>query len=368
MGENPDRGDAPAERAVGLLAGKDPDEALDAALEASTRTEASLSALMRAVKHLTTGVTGAQEANERLAVELENVRQMLASANEQRLAFKNRIVTLEETLRRNEQARFAERATAEQDRNFLVDEQDRFLAALLEEHDEQLERLKAEIAALRKAAEPSEKPTLPGIPLPANHADYAAQSAGIELIRRERDKLLSERDRSRELLRRIQEQRDEAQKQLDDLKRERDEAQSEVSRLSALLDAPPELCAELSAQNARRMHPTPRPLTGRRTDPQAGPNASDPVADEGMRATTPSPPSQLQAALAASRMSRPELPLVQPQSPAAGTRDMATRPPPAALLRKQDPSQRPLGSYSVQPEEGDRGLAPRPAGAKPPER
>src|SRR5262245_30016259 len=71
---------------------------VQAALAASTRTEASLSSLMRAVQTLTSGVSGAREANVQLVSELEQLREMLGNANQQQLAMKGRLTSLERAL------------------------------------------------------------------------------------------------------------------------------------------------------------------------------------------------------------------------------------------------------------------------------
>lgn len=100
------------------------EQTVEAALAASTRAEATLGALYRAIQQVTQGVSGAREANDQLASELHRVREMLAASNEQRLVFMNQVSLLEQQL-----------ADARSDREFLIQEQDRFLAGLLEEHE-----------------------------------------------------------------------------------------------------------------------------------------------------------------------------------------------------------------------------------------
>lgn len=344
---------------VGTLAPespRDPEEHVRAALEASTRAEATLSALMRAVQQVTTGVSGAQEANEKLASELGRVREMLASANEQRLALKNRVQILEDELRRSERALRELRAEAERDRSFLMEEQDRFLAALLEEHERELAKLRRELDEGRAsdfaAVIPSEKKTLPGLARVTE-----PQDPGFAELRAELDRLLTERDRSRDLLRRVQMQRDDAQRAAGDCARERDEARAEVARLSAQLEAPPEVRAQLHAQDAR-ISTLSAESPGRRTDPGI------PLLDLSQRATSPPPQGVLEAALVASRQpSPPGLPLISPPPaekapielreapprapPPPPLEDSGSRPPPVGLLRRQDPLKRPVGGYSL---------------------
>jgi hypothetical protein len=345
---------AAAEAAVATDAPADAEDRLEAAFEASTRAEASLSALMRAVEQVTSGVSGAQAANEHLAAELSRARELLGSTNEQRLALRNKLAGLEQALAQA-------RSDAEHDKNFLIEEQDRFLAALLGEHEEEIAELRRQLHEAQSATgqpPPAEKKTLPGVPKVSEPLEV-----NLALMRDELDRLKSERERSREILRRVQTQRDEAQGQVAILLRERDEAKAEILRLGALLEAPPELTAELRGEDARRLHPTPGPMRGRRTDPQPWRATPEFGTDLSQRATTP-PPPEAQEALSASRLSTPHLPLIEPDPspdelfaeplvPGATVEEPSSRPPPLALLRKQDPTQRPLGGYSLHPEEID---------------
>src|SRR5262249_7983356 len=83
-----------------------------AALEASTRTDTTLSGLFRAIQHLTEGVSGAREANDGLISELEALRSLLGLANEQQLAHKHKLSMVEQSLER-------QRQSYEQEKNYL---------------------------------------------------------------------------------------------------------------------------------------------------------------------------------------------------------------------------------------------------------
>jgi chromosome segregation ATPase len=339
MGEppNPPGAEVGGERALpgaGTMApdtDRDPDQRLRAALEASTRTEASLTALMRAVEQVTTGVSGAQQANERLTVELATARELLADATQQR--------------RQTEEALARLRAEWQRERQFMIDEQDRFLAGLLSEHEEALAALRREMHERRGQAgapvPPAEKATLPGLP--------RAPQPEPELLelRAELGSLQMERQRSRELMRRVQAQRDEAQELADRLSRECQESKAEIERLSALLDAPLDT-AGLGAPELRKEQRAIPGLRTRRTEPQHW-AAADPAADAHQRATAPPLAEALEAALLASRKSSPpSLPAVEPDPTVES--NMAG-PPPTPLLRKHDPRRRAIGGYSVRPEE-----------------
>ena len=64
------------------------EQRMQAALAASTRTEASLSTLFRAVRDMTEGLSGARDANEQLVTELGDVRRLLRQARHRHRGFR----------------------------------------------------------------------------------------------------------------------------------------------------------------------------------------------------------------------------------------------------------------------------------------
>lgn len=189
---------------------------VQAALAASTRTEATLSGLMRAVQEVTTGLTDAREDNSELAQVLATLRETLTANIEEKTSLEVQLASLtverDHALREVEQAR----ADAERDRAFLVEEQDRFLAALLEEHEEALISLKAErddaLARARARREATTAPVVKKTPnLPSDTLELQHE---LMVARESIEKLLGERQRWLETLRRLQTQRDEAQRAL----------------------------------------------------------------------------------------------------------------------------------------------------------
>lgn len=319
------------------------DQTVEAALAASSRAEATLDALYNAIQQVTQGVSGAREANEQLAEELHRVREMHASSNEQRLVYRNQVALLQEQLE-----------DARNDREFLIREQDRFLAGLLDEHEQTLSRLAAErdeaFARVEKLlrqtqetappAAPSVRRTNPGL------GDVTPPIPQVVLTTRQEhdrnlEKLLAERDRSRDVLRRLQQQRDDAQQSLAQVTRERDQYLSELSRFApgrVILQR-----ASPSPQANRRTQPAVPHLANRATDPSP-PDASDSLGDTiGDRATLP-PGGDLQAAIALSRPS--------PPAGIPAQREPDTKPP---LKRKPDPATQPLGGYSVRGDDGEDG-------------
>src|SRR6185295_12093232 len=101
---------------------------LHAALSASGKAEASLSTLMRSIRDLSAGVSGAREANVQLLRELEAMSDLLGAANERQLALKNRVNLLEQSLERAQIESSRERA-------YILDQQDAFIAAMMEDHE-----------------------------------------------------------------------------------------------------------------------------------------------------------------------------------------------------------------------------------------
>jgi hypothetical protein len=180
-----------------------------AALDAGARAGSSLSELSKIVSELSSGLMGAKQANENLVRELGTLRGMLSSASEQQLNLKQRLSALEQELT-------STKDQAEQERQFLAEQHDDFVSALLEEHEE----------ALRDA----------------NAADAARIDADVshltqKLVHTEAARLLAEAEqtRAREALAKAHAQRDEAQARAEKLERERDELRAEASQLRARL-------------------------------------------------------------------------------------------------------------------------------------
>jgi hypothetical protein len=110
---------------------------IDSAMNASSRTGRSLSELLEVLGQFQASVSGARDTQEHLQVELEHIRALLGRTNTERLALKNRVAALETEL--------AERGDiTELDASYVQEEQDRFIAALIDEYDEELAALRAE--------------------------------------------------------------------------------------------------------------------------------------------------------------------------------------------------------------------------------
>lgn len=186
------------------------DEHFRAALDAGSRAGSSLNDLAKLVSDLSGGLLGARQANEQLVHELSTLRAMLGSANEQQLALRHRTAQLEQEL-------VATQLAAERERQFLTDQQDDFLAALLEEHEEALRARNSQGDTTRMSPE---------------QADLAQK-----LVQAESGRLAAEAEctRAREALAKAQAQRDEAQVRAEKRERERDELRAEASQLRARL-------------------------------------------------------------------------------------------------------------------------------------
>jgi hypothetical protein len=165
---------------------------------------------MRAIRDLSSGVSGAREANVQLMRELEAMSDLLGAANERQLALKNRVSLLEQSLERAH-------IEAQRERAYILDQQDAFISAMMDDHEQVIAELYREIETARHR--PSQRPnTLPEL---AAVTDDSALRAELDDAKQSVEKLLSERDRSREALLKVQAQRDEAQAALVDLQRER---------------------------------------------------------------------------------------------------------------------------------------------------
>lgn len=195
------------------------ERALQAALAASTRAEASLSGLMRTLKTLASGVSSAREANVELVREIEALRDRLQQSTEERRTLESRIDALEAALEE------AQRAAAS-DRAFLIDQHDQFIARLIEDHEQVLSKVTSELAEARQRAR-----TTPPPPLVNGDGNVAKLREQLDAAQRGIEKLVAERDRTREALLRLQAQRDEAQSQVVRLSRERDLARAELAQL-----------------------------------------------------------------------------------------------------------------------------------------
>ncbi len=291
---------------------------VEAALEASSRAEASLSALLKTIHQVTTGVSGAREANDALVAELQSVREMLRTSNERRSALERRIALVEQerdSARRNLDET---KNVAAADRTFLMEEQDRFLQAVMEEHEQTVSELIRERDEARDQSarvtsgligfqERRSDQTNPNLAAPTEDAQKLGHA--LAEARRTIERLVAERDRARDVLRKLQAQRDEAQDAVDRLTEEVEETREALARS---LEERVSLPAGLERANP----------DGKRTDPV--PAA---IMD---RPTFPAPAQQQDAAIAASRAATPPMPVIVPAADAA---PKATLTPPPEELR-----------------------------------
>ncbi len=361
------------------------EQRMQAALAAGTRTEASLSTLFRAVREMNDGLSGAREANELMVGELGTVRRMLRQATERNAELEAQLATMRVDHETALGLVAHLRVEAERDRAFLVEEQDRFLAALIEEHEETTTRLEARLRqaeAERGGSPPAPRDTAPSRRAVEHTPDTESLTRDLAEARRSIDRLVRERDRSRDVLRRLQAQRDEAQKALDMVGSRQDAIRTAPRVADA--DPPSPAPAVDGARDARKTDPlgpanarnlaatvaTPpqgRSIFDRATAPPPAPDYHAPPAD-----SHPTPPPELRAAITAAPISShptPAGPLAAitapPVAPRAAPTATATRQPP--LKQKPDPASRPIGGYSLQPEAAETVEAPR-ISSKPPRR
>lgn len=108
------------------------------ALANALRTELNLGLLVRSLKHVAAGAEVARKANVELMQELDELRAALGRSEAQERALAFRMHQLEQllTLIRHETA---------SERQFLIEEQDRFLREILTDHERQLNELRQRI-------------------------------------------------------------------------------------------------------------------------------------------------------------------------------------------------------------------------------
>jgi len=255
------KSDRPQSRPPG--SGRDSSAHLHAALSASGRAEASLSTLMRAIRDLSSGVSNAREANVQLLRELEAMSDLLGAANERQLALKNRVALLEQSLERAH-------VEAQRERAYILDQQDAFIAAMMDDHEQVIAELNREIDAVRQR--PSQRAaaftTLPNLPGVAVEPSDDTLRRELEEAQKTMEKLLGERDRARETLLKVQAQRDEAQAALVDLGR--DPSRASQGRMAAVIPT------GISSPNLRNAPTLPPPETARPVlpAPDSPPSAS----------------------------------------------------------------------------------------------
>jgi hypothetical protein len=108
------------------------------ALAENTRTEANLNLLLRGLQHLTNGASAALEANTQMATELDALRDLLGKGEVATLGLRQRLRHLELTLDN------LRRETA-MERSAFIDQEDRFLAELLGDHERELSTLRGHV-------------------------------------------------------------------------------------------------------------------------------------------------------------------------------------------------------------------------------
>jgi len=117
----------------------------DDALGLSRRADASLFSLERTVSFLSASVKQAMEVSRRVPEEVERLYQQLAEERARFERARKRIEALERQLE-------DQRRAAAEFKKALMAEQDAFLKAILDEHERELDALRAELAARDGAA------------------------------------------------------------------------------------------------------------------------------------------------------------------------------------------------------------------------
>jgi len=122
---------------------------MDVALGNVVRTEANLGLLMRGLKHLAAGAESARTANIELMHELDELRVELTRSQSEEHALRYRMFQLEQLLT-------VIRQETTHEREFLIEQQDRFLLELLTDHERQINDLRQLVRDSAGGAAPSE--------------------------------------------------------------------------------------------------------------------------------------------------------------------------------------------------------------------
>lgn len=207
----------------------DAEQHLQTALDTGTRTEALIASAVRTLQQLTTGLSGARESNEATLHELERVRALVGNQGDGQRLLREQLERVTEERDRAVRALDEGRAESARERAFLIQEQDKFIKTLLDDHEKVMAKVVRERdEALVSVFELSDaRKSQRG---EANPDDVRRQ---LEDARESIERLTGERARSLELLRRLQSQRDDLHVQVERLLAERDAARAKLSRLQA---------------------------------------------------------------------------------------------------------------------------------------
>lgn len=186
------------------------DQQFRLAIDAGARAGTTLSELSKMVAELSGGVVGAKRANEQLLQELTTLRAVLSTAHEHEAGLKQRLAELEQEL-------VAAREEAERERRFLTSQHDDFIAALIEEHEEELD------------AQASERATST---MDASVGEVARKLVQAENARAQAE---AEHERALQALAQLSAEHDEVRARAEKRERERDELRAEASLLRARL-------------------------------------------------------------------------------------------------------------------------------------
>lgn len=237
-----------------------------------------------------------------------------------------------------------------QERQFIVEEHDRFLSSILDEHERtvlelQVERdaLRSELAGVRSSSEAETLPpaasALTGPPDPEALAIEDLRLR-LERVNKTVDRLTEEREQAREALKRLQAQRDAAQAALEQIHRERrgQGAELRAAGLTSLSSPPPvKSGGAVPTESTSSTRPSRLPTLRPRPEPVALKHVPEPSAASGLAQTDSVPPLELRGAVTGP-------PRRTAAREGASILSQASRPP--LLKRKPDPTERPLVDYS----------------------
>jgi chromosome segregation ATPase len=178
--------------------------------EATARTEEAMAKLSRALESVGSCLETLWSAHRGLSAEFAELRKQLDRRSSTNSDAEQQIAALQQALDESRRAAVLERERAANERERIFEHQDEFLTALLEEHEPGVESSPATTPASAASTPRSDD---------ASELDRVRQM--LEETQQKVSRLEAERERSREVLRRLQQQRDEAQRTATRLTQER---------------------------------------------------------------------------------------------------------------------------------------------------
>lgn len=233
----------------------------------TSHAEGASKKLLGALETIERALAEARDAGEQIEVDAGSLRHMFDGRDP--ASAETRVAELERQLA-DERARF------DAEREYLINQQDKFVAQLIEEHEialaEAARERDAVIAQVKRLqhelGQPKASPTEPSMQRPRLDVGIEQLRMELEAARTTIDKMTAERERSLDMLRRVHAQRDASQRELAQLRRKQF-----ATETPTLAPPAPEVAAVAAESRADALRAQDR----RPTDPAPPPYSVEPV-------------------------------------------------------------------------------------------